>query len=271
MITKGKIIVIAIIVAIPLLLVFYFFEQRVRWERQEAARITMWHDVIQIGLDDRYTPMEYVRPYGITPLNFDMALGMEIATRLGFRARFITLPWDRVFDEFDTGRFDIILSSVTITPQRQAAYNFSIPYLANPLVMVTRKDSPISVQSPHEAAGLTIAFQEGTTADYFIQRLASSPRPHAQIAQSFAELEQGQVDAVLTDLLVARHFILPADSPFAIAWKSPTPDFFGITLQKNNDRLTEAINRVLEEMFNDGTMLRLSIGSLGLDFVTQAR
>ena len=274
MITKSKIIVIAILFALTGLLTFYFFEQRIARARREAARITIWHDVIHIALDTRYTPGGYARPYGIAPMDFNLRLGSEIAARLGLRARFAAIPWDRIFDEFDADIYDIILSSVTITPQRQAAYNFSRPYMANPLVMVTRKGSPAA--NPTETAGLNIAFQADTTAQSFMDGLAAGglghiPHSHDQVAHSFAELEQGRVDAVITDFLIARHFIAPADSPFEIAWKSPEPLFFGIALKKGNARLTEAINRVLEDMFNDGTMFRLSMDILGMDLATQAR
>ena len=274
MITKSKVIVVAVIFALAVFIVLFLAEERVARNRREAARITIRHGVMLVGMDSRYTPMEYLRPYGITPMSFNVALGSEIAARLGLRVIFSTSPWDRIFDEFDTGIYDIILSSVTITPQRQAAYNFSRPYLANPIVMVTRKGSPAA--SPMEASGLNIAFQADTTAESFMERLAAGglghiPRRHDQVARSFAELEQGRLDAVITDLLVARHFLAPADSPFEIAWKSPEPPLFAIALKKGNDRLAEAINRALENMFNDGTMFRLSMDTLGMDLVTQAR
>jgi ABC-type amino acid transport substrate-binding protein len=87
-----------------------------------------------------------------------------------------------MFGGLDIGIYDIIIPAVTITPERQAAYNFSRPYMATP--------------------------------------------------------ESG---------------------------------FFSIAMKKGNDRLTEAINRVLEDMFSDGTMHRISVGTLGMDLVTQAR
>ena len=274
MITKSKIIVLAVLFALTVLIVVFLAEERIARNRREAARITIRHGVILIGMDSRYTPLEYVRPYGIAPMSFNVALGSEIAARLGLRAMFTASSWDTLFDEFDAGLYDIVLSSVRITPQRQAVYNFSKPYLTNPLVMVTRKGSPAA--SPMEAAGLNVAFQAGTAADSFMEGLAAGGlghilHRHDQVAHSFAELEQGRLDAVITDVLIARHFIAPADSPFEIAWKSAEPDLFAVCLKKGNDRLTGAINSVLEELFSDGTMLRLSMDAFRMDVVTQAR
>jgi len=267
---------LAVLVAITGFIVWFLLEDRVRIQR-EAERMTRRYGVLLVGTDSRYAPMGYFRAYGITPRDFNIAMGSEIAARLGIRAAIITTSWDRIFDELDIGLYDIIISSVIITPERQAAYNFSRPYIANPLVMVTLKDSPIAALSPIDVTGLNVAFQANTNADFFIERLTAREglqhilHRHDQVQYSFEELEQGQVDAVITDLLVARSFVAPADNPFEIVWKNPEPTFFGIAIGKGNDRLTEAINQILEDMFNDGTMLRISMDKLGMDFVTQSR
>jgi len=281
MITKSKVLVLTILIALIGLIVWFLLDEHIAIARREARRITTSYGFLVIGVDVSYTPMGYFRSYGITPRSFNIQMATEIAARLGMRVAINTSSWDGLFAGIDAdrpvpNRFDLIISSVTITPERQSAYNFSKPYLANPLVMVTLKDSPVTARSPMEASGLNLAFQADTTAEFFMERLAVEkglqhiPHRHDHIQYSFAELEQGRLDAVITDFLIARNFIAPTSSPFEITWKSPEPKLFGIGMEKGNDRLTEAINMVLEDMFNDGTMRIISMDTLGVDLVTQA-
>ena len=254
MITKPKIIVLAIFLAVVGLLAWLLVDDHLRWYRREARRITIRYGFLVAGIDSGYTPAGYFKPYRSMLMDFNIAMGSEIAARLGMRVAFITSSQDGIFSGLDEDRYDIIIPSVPITPERQAAHTFTSPYLANPLVMVTLKNSPL--RSPAEVAG---------------EALSYIPRRHDQVYSSFAELELGRIDAVITDIFAASYFIARADSPFEIAWKSPDPDLFGIFLKKGNDRLAEAINRALEDMFYDGTMLRISMATFGIDIVTQAR
>jgi len=177
MITKSKVVVLAVLVAIAGLLAVFVADERIERRRMADDRITMRYGALMVGVAAGYTP------YAVTLMDFNMAMVSEIAVRLGLRPAFFTTAWDRLFAELDTSIYDIIISSITITAERQSAYNFSKPYMA----------------SPHE------------------------------------------------------------------------PELFVIGLKKGNDRLTEAVNRALEDMFNDGTMLRISIETFGRDFVTRAQ
>ena len=179
MITKSKLVVLMIFFVIAGLITWYVAAGHIERARIATDRITLTYGTLFVGVGTGDSP------YGITHTDFNEAMVMEIAARLNMRPVFFYFLWDRIFDQFDAHRFDII-PSVTITQELKAAYNFSNPYLAIP--------------------------------SYGAQ-----------------------------------------------------PDLFGIILQKGNDRLTEAINRVLEDMFNDGTALRLSLNFFGMDLVTQAR
>jgi len=180
MITKSKVVVVAILFVVLALFAVFVADERIERNRMATQRITMRYGALMIGLGAGSTP------YGITPVDFNMAMGSELAARLGLRPAFFTSPWERIFVEFDTGIYDIVISSVPITPQRQAVFGFSKPYMATNTLTVE-------------------------------------------------------------------------------------PALFGIVIKKENDRLTEAVNRALEDMFNDGTILRISMDTLGEDLVTQAR
>ena len=244
--------------------------------RRDSGGLTIRQGVLSIGMDIGYPPMEFYAEDGSTPMGFDVEMGKAIAQKLGLRAEFVNTAWDGIFAGVETNRYDVIMSSVTITPARLLAHNFSNPYIANTLAMVKLKGSTVPARTPEDTTGLNVAFQADTTADFYMEELASKglryiPRRYDQVLHCFPELEMGRVDVIVTDLLVAYNYVAPADSPFEIVWRSPEPEVFGICIKKGNNALTEAINSALLEMFNDGTMLRISNQVFGMDLITEAR
>jgi len=245
--------------------------------KKDSGGLTLKSGVLSIGMEIGYPPMEYYDSDGKTPIGFDVDMGKAIAAKLGVRADFVDVAWDGIFAGVDTSRYDTIMSSVTITEARQRAHNFSKPYFVNTLAMVLLKNSPISARSPEECAGLNVAFQADTTADFYMQDLEEeglrfSPRRYEKVMHCFDELKLGRVDVILTDLPVAIDYVAPADSPFVIVWENPEPEIFGICMKKGNNALTDAINKALEELFADGTMSAICKKHLlGDDPVVKAR
>ena len=268
---KAKVVVFAVLAVLILSTGFY------GCRRREPAGMTIRPGVLTVGVDISYPPMEFFGPDGVTPMGFNIEMAKIIAERLGLRHEFVNSSWEGIFAGLDTNRWDAIISSVTITEARKERHNFSKPYIANTLALVLLKDTTVRARTPEELAGLDVAFQGATTADFYMVALAERTglnfnlRRYDTIMRCFDELRLGRVDAIITDLLVAYDYIAPADSPFEIVWRSTEPEVFGICIRKGNDALTQAIDGVLEGMFADGTMLRLSYDTFGMDMVTQAR
>jgi polar amino acid transport system substrate-binding protein len=242
---------------------------------KEPGGLTIKKGVLSIGMEIGYPPMEYYDDQQ-NPSGFDVELGKAVAAKMGLEAEFIDTAWDGIFAGVDTGKYDCIMSSVTITPERIAAHNFSKPYVSNTLAMVLLKGSAITARTPADCAGLNISYQEETTSDFYMTGLAEggldfNPREYDKVMYCFDELQLGRVDVIVTDLLVAYDYIAPADSPFEIVWQSTEAEQFGICMKKGNDALSTAVDTALDELFADGTMLTISDDIFGMDLVSRAR
>jgi len=267
---KMKVILITVLAALVLVTGAFAGGNR------DSGGLTLREGVLMIGMDIDYPPMEYLGPDGVTPMGFDVDMGKAIAAKLGLEPQFIDTAWDGIFASVETRRFDVIMSSVTITDARLAAHNFSRPYVGNAMAIVTRKDSPFKPRNPQQLNGLGVSYQAETTAKFFMERLVEGGLNYTSFAydtvtRCFDELRLGRVDVIVTDGVVAGDYAGPADSIFEITWVGEPDEFFGIVLRKGNDALTHAINGALEELFADGTMRRISQEHLGADMVTPAR
>jgi polar amino acid transport system substrate-binding protein len=243
---------------------------------KKSRELTINPGVLTVGVEIGYPPMEYYDDDGKTPIGFDIEMGKAIAERMGLEVKFVDTAWDGIFAGVDAGKYDCIISSVTINPVRKTVHNFCKPYVSNTLAMVLLKDSPVTARSPEECIGLNVAFQSETTSDYYMEELAAqglmyTPRKYEKVMYCFDELQLERVDVIVTDLVVAYEYITRPDSPFELVWTSPEDEKFGICLKKGNDALTEAIDEALDELFEDGTMLGISYGVFGTDLVSAAR
>jgi len=241
---------------------------------KEAGEFTILKDIISIGMEIGYPPMEYYDEDGKTPIGFDVDMGYAVAEKLGLKANFIDTSWDGIFAGVNTDKYDCIMSAVTINSARQAAHNFSRPYIANTLAMVLLKGSSITARTPEDCTGLDVAFQSETTSDTYMMELADdglqfTPRRYEKVMYCFDELRLGRVDVIITDLPVANDYVNAANSPFETVWISPEAEEFGVCMKKGNDALTAAINKALEELYADGTMQRISQKYFDADLVSQ--
>ena len=86
--------------------------------------------VIKIGTEGTYAPFTYHDASGKLT-GFDVEIAQEVANRLGVKAEFIESKWDGLIAGVDAKRYDLAVSEITITPERQAKYDFSDPYIAS--------------------------------------------------------------------------------------------------------------------------------------------
>jgi polar amino acid transport system substrate-binding protein len=243
--------------------------------KTESGGLTIKKGTLLVGMEIGYPPMEYYDDDGKTPIGFDVQMAKAIAAKMGLQAEFVDTAWDGIFAGVDTGKYDCIMSAVTINDARRAAHNFSKPYVSNTLAMVLLKDTTITARNPLECANLNVSYQEETTSDIYMTELAEkglkfNPREYDKVMYCFDELKLGRVDVIVTDLLVAYNYIGP-DQPFEIVWTSTEAEQFGICMKKGNDALTAEIDKALDALFVDGTMLKISQDVFGMDLVSANR
>ncbi|MCL2265250.1 MAG: transporter substrate-binding domain-containing protein [Treponema sp.] len=242
---------------------------------KDSGGLTIKNGVLMVGMEIGYPPMEYMADDGITPIGFDVSMAKAIADKMGLKVQFVDTAWEGIFAGVSTKKYDCIMSSVTITPVRLQEFNFSKPYIQNTLAIVMPKNSPLNIRSPQDLAGLGVAYQEETTSDHYMEELSKgglsfTPYEYDKVMYCFDELRLGRVDAIITDLLVAYEYLARSDL-FEIVWQGGEEEF-GVCMRKGNDALTEEINKALDALFEDGTMLKISKEIFnGLDLVSAVR
>ena len=102
---------------------------------------TVKDGVLTIGFEAGYPPLEYTDDSGLVYQGFDVDMAEEIGKLFGLEVEFVNTSFDGIFAGLDKGQYDMIIAGVSITPERQEAYEMTEPYLSNQLVIVTKKDA----------------------------------------------------------------------------------------------------------------------------------
>jgi polar amino acid transport system substrate-binding protein len=245
-------------------------------QKRQPQGLTLADGVLSVGVEAGYPPMEYFDADGKTLIGFDIELAKALAGKLGTGVKFIDTAWEGIMEGLDTGKYDIAVN-ITILPERQNRYNFTKPYIDSSITIVVRKDSFLKgktkIKKPEDIAGFRAAYQSGTTAQYFAEKLSGrgvdfTSFSYDKILNCFDDLMTERVDLVVVDSIVAHHYAGKADSPFEVVWQGASDETIGICLKKGNDALTAALNNALDELFDDGTLLRISQKIFNRDMVS---
>ena len=83
--------------------------------------------VLTVGSDTTYPPQEYIDIATHKATGFDVDLITAIAQRMGLQAKIVTTKFDTIIDDLVAKRFDVVISAVTFTSERQKKVDF-LPY-----------------------------------------------------------------------------------------------------------------------------------------------
>ena len=223
-----------------------------------------------VGFDQDFPPMGFVGDNG-EYTGFDLDLEKEVASRLGLEYKAQPITWDSKDMELESGNIDCIWNGFTITG-REDDYTWTTPYMANKQVFVVANDSDIKSQA--DLAGKVVEVQADSSAEAALKENQDLANTFGQLLTTpdyntaFMDLEQGAVDAVAMDVIVAGYQIKQRNADFKILDDSLSEEEYGIGFKKGNTELRDKVQGALEEMAADGTLAKISDEWFGEDVTT---
>ena len=223
-----------------------------------------------VGFDQDFPPMGFVGDNG-EYTGFDLDLAKEVASRLGLEYKAQPIAWDSKDMELESGNIDCIWNGFTITG-REDDYTWTEPYMANKQVFVVANDSDIKSQA--DLAGKVVEVQADSSAEAALKENQDLANTFGQLLTTpdyntaFMDLEQGAVDAVAMDVIVAGYQIKQRNADFKILDDSLSEEEYGVGFKKGNTELRDKVQEALEEMAADGTLAKISDEWFGEDVTT---
>ena len=220
-----------------------------------------------VGFDQEFPPMGFVDENG-QYAGFDLDLAKECASRMGMEFVAQPIAWDSKDQELATGNIDCIWNGFTISG-REDKYTWTDAYMSNDQVVVVKNDSGIT--SLADLAGKTVAVQKDSSGLAAIEDNAALKDSFGKLVEmdsylnAMMELEMGSVDAIVMDEIVARYEIQTSGKAFSVLDESVATEQYGVGFYKDNTKLRDEVQKVMEEMAADGTMAQISTKWFGKD------
>ena len=216
-------------------------------------------EVIRFATEATYPPFEYMDSQG-NIIGFDIDIAKAICEALKTPCTFSNEPWSSLIPGLKVGKFDALIASIAITPEREKQVLFSNPYFYDTASFIAPSAKHLTI-SKQGLKGKTVGVQGGTAMDYYIRGFYDNTvnvKTYASIIEAFLDMKSGRLDAVLADTPIAQSWVKqPYAAGFIIVGKPiKDPKFFGqgigIAIRKNNVELLNLINKALAEIKANG-------------------
>ncbi|HEY1611737.1 MAG TPA: ABC transporter substrate-binding protein [Paraburkholderia sp.] len=216
---------------------------------------------VRFGVDASYAPFESKAPDGKV-VGFDIDLGNEICRRLNAKCVWVEQDFDGLIPALKAKKFDAVLSSMTVTPQRAQQIAFSSKLFNTPTRLVAKKGSPLQ-PTPESLKGKSVGVEQGTTQETYA-KANWAPKgvnvvPYQNQDEVYADLMSGRLDAALQDEVQADLGFLktPRGAGFQFAGPEIPTGAAAIGLRKEDTDLQTKINGAIAAMIKDGTYKKI--------------
>ena len=246
---------------------FYFFVLKPeQYVEQDLYEQIMQRGVLKVGINTDAKPFGFIDNNGRVQ-GYDADLARYIAQYLlksPNNLEFISVtPANRML-KASTGEVDIVIATMTITPQREEIIDFSIPYDSAGQALLVKSNSKITAIG--DLAGQNVGVIWGTTAEKNMLNLV----PTANILgfksynEAFKALKSGDINAITSDDTILSGFAMNDKSVKLLPKRySREPYGIGFKKGKSSARLKENIDFAIKDMKQKNVMTRIRKKWLG--------
>ena len=227
-----------------------------------AKGMTIKEGVLMVGLDDNYPPMEFHNEKNDL-VGFDIDMTNAFAAKLGLKVEYQPIAWEGIFEALKTDRYDVIISSVSMTPDRMKEFEFTKPYLANGQVIVGKPGDTV-IKNPKDLAGKKVGVQTNTTADTACVKYIDKEKiqfeliRYDDIIQTFEAMNTKRIDYIVVDYAVAIDYQTKHPDLYYITGSQLTNEPIAVCLKKGNTALRDQIQKTIDALHKEGKMSEFS-------------
>jgi polar amino acid transport system substrate-binding protein len=222
-------------------------------------------DVLNVGSYPSNPPFEYKTESGSFE-GFEVDVVNEAAKRIGMTTNIADYGFQALFAGTTSGRIDVAISSITITPERLKSQSFTQPYYDSDMGVATKADSDIKGLA--DLKGKTVGVLSGSTGDKWVKDnqaangIADIKGYNAQ-QEMFLDLGAGRVDAVVSDI-PGMEFLFVKMKGFAVKERIKTGEQYGLMMTKDHP-LLQKLSDAIGSMKKDGTLAAIHKKWFGSD------
>jgi ABC-type amino acid transport substrate-binding protein len=220
---------------------------------------------ITVATWGKYPPFNYLDRKGL-PAGFEMDLAQEACERMKAECQFVAVNWDDLIPGLIEKKFDIVMASLEVTPERRRRLGMSRRYYLSPGAFIAAKGAPFD-GPPSLLRNKRIGVQKDSMhADWVDKsfRRSAQIKRYPSVADELQALANGEVDAVFGDKAQLWLWSQKPEGQCCALVGQDIKDTqtlgIGVSagIRREDVKLREAFNKAIGEMMSDGTYRKLN-------------
>jgi putative amino-acid transport system substrate-binding protein len=228
-------------------------------------------ETIRVGMSGGYFPFTFVKQDVLQ--GFEVDFMNAVAAETGDTAEFSTMAFSGLIGALEAGRLDTVANQITVTPEREAKFVFSQPYVYDGAQVVTREGND-AIRSVDDLRGKTVAVNLGSNFEQLLRQLPFADEITIKTYDSNIEQDTalGRVDAFVMDRVSSAQVI--AESPLPLQLAGPPFSEISNALPFRNDEagraLRDRVDAAITRLKKSGKLREISEKWLGADVTRPA-
>ncbi|WP_417434156.1 amino acid ABC transporter substrate-binding protein [Hoeflea sp.] len=228
------------------------------------------NDTLRVGMSGGYFPFTFVQQDKLQ--GFEVDVMNAVAAETGMNVEFVTMSFSGLIGALNSGRIDTVANQITITPEREAAFVFTQPYVYDGAQVVVKKGNEDVIGGPEDLKGRTVAVNLGSNYEQLLRELPYADEINIKTYESNIEQDTalGRVDAFVMDRVSSAQVIQKSPLPLALAGqpfseiRNALPFRDDETGRAQRDRVDAALTALREK----GTLAEISQTWFGADITS---
>lgn len=212
---------------------------------------------LTVGIMGTYAPYNYMGSDN-EYTGFDVEIAEEVAKRLDVKAKFVAQDFSGLIPGLQKGKFDILVSQVTITDERKEQVNFTEPYITNNVKIIVKEDNN-TIKTAEDFKGKTVGVGLGTNDETYLRTDLMEQvgkfkiNTYDDVVTTLKDLDAGRIDATINNAYALQPVVEKNGYKIKTVGEALKSDKAAIAVAKGEDELTDEINTALDAMEKDGT------------------
>lgn len=218
-----------------------------------TQRLTIFSTRLLVGSDTTYPPFEYIEDD--KTMGFDIDIASEIAKRLEKELEIVPITWDSSYDIPEDIKIDMIISAVTPTEDKEELADFSDPYFTMEYILITISEAELILRE--DLKDKKIGMLTNKSEDLSIEYLEDfTIETYSDIILMLEALKSKDIEGILISVPLGKNIIEENNGLFSIIEIVKSERQYNIVFFEGSP-LKDEVNKILEEMNQDGTYQRI--------------
>lgn len=215
---------------------------------------------LKVAIDPTYEPFTYKTADG-KPTGFDVDIAEALCNEMKRKCVYVEQVWDSMIPGLQARKYDVIISSMSITDERKQAVDFSDKYYNTPSRIVVKADTPFT--DLNSLKDKKIGVLKGSTQEKYamgeLKPAGASVVPYEAQDQVYLDIKSGRLDGTVADAVEVTGGFLSKEEGKGYGFVGPVLNdvkYFGygvgVALRKGEDELRNQLNSAIAAIRSNG-------------------